>query len=69
VQTLQQILNKLGFIIAPSGDGSPGHEVLNFGAHTQAAVIKFQKQYGITSDQSGVVGPATRQKLLSLSGS
>jgi peptidoglycan hydrolase-like protein with peptidoglycan-binding domain len=65
VQTLQKMLNSLGFTVAASGTGSPGYEGLLFGSYTQAAVIKFQKQYGIT-DQRGVVGVATRGKLTQL---
>ncbi len=42
VMTLQQLLNRNGFIVAESGPGSPGHETDRFGAATRDAVGRFQ---------------------------
>jgi peptidoglycan hydrolase-like protein with peptidoglycan-binding domain len=66
VITLQQILNSAGYTVAASGPGSPHHENTYYGAATAAAVAKFQKKYGITSDPSGALGSATRAKLAQL---
>jgi|GEM_PF-3134905 len=43
VRALQIFLNQNGFIITPSGPGSPGNETTFFGDLTRDAVIKFQK--------------------------
>jgi peptidoglycan hydrolase-like protein with peptidoglycan-binding domain len=51
VQTLQRILNKLGYTIATTGVGSPGRESMLFGPFTQNAVIRFQKANDITRIQ------------------
>lgn len=63
VRLLQSILNREGFVIAPSGIGSPGQETNYFGAKTQAAVIKYQSAKGL-SPAIGYVGPLTRASLL-----
>ncbi|HVI55554.1 MAG TPA: XVIPCD domain-containing protein [Luteibacter sp.] len=58
VRDLQATLNRLGYkdehnrAIQPDGD---------FGAHTKAAVERFQRAHGLPAD--GVVGPATREAL------
>jgi g-D-glutamyl-meso-diaminopimelate peptidase len=49
VKLVQSLLNKIGYS-AGAVDGS-------FGAGTQQAVIRFQRDYGLTPD--GVIGPAT----------
>lgn len=73
VKTLQRLLNKVGIIIAQSGDGSPGRETERFGALTEKAVQKFQMKYGIVSSGTpsttgyGAFGAKTRAKLLELS--
>jgi peptidoglycan hydrolase-like protein with peptidoglycan-binding domain len=56
VKILQEKLNSLGFN-AGKVDGS-------FGPKTKAAVLAFQKAHGLARD--GVVGPATRAKLNSI---
>lgn len=42
VMALQKALNRLGYLVAKVGDGSPGHETSTFGPSTQAAVRHFQ---------------------------
>jgi hypothetical protein len=72
VLTLQQILNKSGFVISASGPGSPGNETSYFGAMTREAVRKFQCAKNITCSGSesttgyGMVGPRTRAALNSM---
>ncbi len=63
---LQQSLNKLGFTIALSGDGSLGHETTFFGLKTVAAVKAFQMSKGLMPD--GMVGPMTWNAVLSAVG-
>lgn len=58
VSALQQDLKKLGFMdVDPTG---------YFGDITEAAVVKFQKQYGLTQD--GIAGPETSARIDSLLG-
>jgi peptidoglycan hydrolase-like protein with peptidoglycan-binding domain len=60
---LQRVLNRdLDTIVAQFGDGSANYETTYFGPATRAAVIKFQKKYGI-SPAAGYVGAITRAKL------
>jgi hypothetical protein len=69
VSNLQRTLNSdPATRVALSGAGSPGLETSYFGARTQAAVIKFQKKYGI-APAAGYVGPLTRARLNVLQGS
>jgi hypothetical protein len=59
IKTLQQFLNKKGFIISTTGPGSIGNETMKFGPATKAALIKFQKANNI-SPATGFFGPITR---------
>jgi hypothetical protein len=66
VMNLQKVLNgDVETQVAASGVGSMGNETKTFGGLTKAAVIKFQKKYGI-SPAVGYVGPITRAKLNSM---
>jgi hypothetical protein len=62
--SLENILEKEGLVNPPN---SFSRDVPQFGEDIAAAVIEFQKKYGITP-QSGFVGPLTRKKLNSLYG-
>jgi peptidoglycan hydrolase-like protein with peptidoglycan-binding domain len=53
VRTIQYLLNQRGYKVTVDG---------TFGTTTQAAVVKFQKTIGVSSD--GIVGPATWPKLV-----
>jgi PKD repeat protein len=65
VITLQRILNNdPATLVAKTGIDSPGNESNYFDAKTKAAVIKFQKKYGIYP--GGGLGTATRAKLNNL---
>ncbi|MBU1202649.1 peptidoglycan DD-metalloendopeptidase family protein [Patescibacteria group bacterium] len=59
VKELQKYLNSHGFVVSTSGAGSPGNETIYFGPATQAALINFQKDNGI-SPAVGYFGPLTR---------
>ncbi len=59
VRALQIYLNTNGYIITPSGPGSPGNESDYFGNLMQAALIKFQQDRGIIP-ASGYFGELTR---------
>ncbi len=67
VKKLQQYLNQRGFIVATSGNGSPGQETELFGPGTAEALKKFQevyaeillKPYGL-SEGTGFFGEKTR---------
>lgn len=76
VKELQSFLNTHGFIITPSGFGSPGNETEFFGALTHAAVIRFQEYYASEilsplgfKKGTGIVGPATMKKINMILGS
>ena len=66
VRELQKFLNTHGFIVATSGDGSPGHESNTFGQKTARALKNFQEAHaadilipsGLKSG-TGSFGPAT----------
>lgn len=67
VKKLQQYLNQRGFIVAESGNGSPGQETELFGPGTKDALKRFQesyaeillKPYGLT-EGTGYLGSVTR---------
>jgi hypothetical protein len=69
-KSLQQTLNKLGFVVAKTGPGSIGNETNVFGNATKEALIKFQIEYGIiknaNSQGAGVYGPKTKEKIAEL---
>jgi len=65
VKALQIYLNTHGYIIATTGNGSPGNESIFFGLKTKTAVIKFQIANGLTPD--GAVGPKTKEFINQLS--
>jgi len=59
VRALQKLLNERGFAVATSGPGSPGNETTIFGSATRSALIRFQKDRGITP-AAGYYGRITR---------
>lgn len=61
VRQLQQYLNAHGFLIAPSGPGSPNNETTLFGLKTYTALVKFQKSRGLPA--TGWFGPMTRGRI------
>ena len=69
VLSVQQILNRNGFVIAQTGPGSPGNETNYFGQLTREAVKRFQcaKQIICLGNEAttgyGRVGPHTRSIL------
>lgn len=69
VLLLQRKLNKLGFIIAKSGPGSPGNETTYFGSLTMSALQRFQCTHNIVCEGRpeyngyGLFGPQTRAKI------
>jgi peptidoglycan hydrolase-like protein with peptidoglycan-binding domain len=58
VKILQVFLNKKGYIVSSSGNGSLGNETNYFGEKTRQALMLFQKNNGLTPD--GIVGPMMR---------
>ena len=70
VVLLQKLLNKTGFIVTDSGDGSPGNETNKFGSLTRAAVRNFQCTKGIVCEGDeyttgyGLVDVRTRVALM-----
>lgn len=67
VKKLQQYLNQRGFIVATSGNGSPGQESELFGPGTAKALKAFQEAYAEIllkpfglSEGTGFFGSATR---------
>ena len=59
VKMLQEFLNAKGYTVAASGAGSFGKETTNFGPATRVALMRYQKEKGI-SPVSGYFGPLTR---------
>lgn len=58
---LQQFLNTHGYVLTPTGNGSPGNETDIFGPLTYRALIKFQKATNLPA--TGYLGPLTRAAL------
>jgi peptidoglycan hydrolase-like protein with peptidoglycan-binding domain len=66
VQQLQRFLNTHGFIVATSGNGSPGHETTYYGLATASAISRFQMAHALQiltpnglTQGTGNFGPAT----------
>ena len=57
VKKLQMYLNSKGYTLASSGPGSAGQETTYFGIRTKTALMRFQKDHGITA--TGYFGPIT----------
>jgi|GEM_PF-7045255 len=73
VLLLQKFLNAMGFLIAKTGPGSPGHETGVFGPATRAALKKFQEANAkdiLTPQQltqgTGIFGSSTMQYINNL---
>lgn len=74
VKELQKMLNRdADTKVASQGSGSPGKETIFYGKRTKLAVISFQEKYkneilspNNLKQGTGVVGVATKQKLLEL---
>ena len=64
ILTLQQFLNTHGYVLTPTGNGSPGSETNFFGLYTYQALIKFQEAHGLPA--TGFLGPLTRAAINSL---
>lgn len=60
VRNLQKLLNKLSFLVAADGPGSPGNETDFYGTKTQDAMKRFQKSWGIWP-HSGYFGVRSRE--------
>ena len=61
VKQLQQFLNFRGFIVSPSGYGSPGNETIYFRSRTMRALQSFQRVYIDTlKEANGRLDGATR---------
>ena len=58
---LQQFLNTHGYVLTPTGNGSPGMETDIFGSHTYQALVKYQAANGLPP--TGYLGPLTRAVL------
>ena len=58
VHSLQQFLNTNGFIVAPTGAGSPGQETALFGLLTYKSLKAFQASVSLPA--TGYFGPMTR---------
>jgi hypothetical protein len=66
VKALQVFLNTHGFIVATSGNGSPGHETTYYGQATASAISRFQMAHALQiltpnglTQGTGNFGPAT----------
>jgi hypothetical protein len=64
IRNLQKYFNQHGYLVSPTGLGSPGNEIVILGTKTVAAIQKFQKANGIPT--TGYFGPKTRAKLNSI---
>lgn len=64
VKILQIFLNKKGYVISPSGGGSPGNETNYFGSKTRQALKLFQRDNKLIPD--GIIGPFSIKLINSL---
>jgi peptidoglycan hydrolase-like protein with peptidoglycan-binding domain len=62
VKTLQQFLNAVGYIIAPTGPGSKGQETDKFGPATKVALARLQTANGLPA--TGILDAKTRSTIL-----
>jgi len=76
VKLLQIFLNKHGYTVTTSGDGSLGHETTYFGKATLKALKAFQASYSAElvtnvglSAPSGILGPITQAKIANIAAS
>ena len=69
VRQLQQLLGQNGYVLTKDGPGSPGNETTYFGALTQQALTRYQRDNNI-APAVGYFGPLTRthMKAAGLSG-
>lgn len=65
VLKLQRFLNDKGYLVAVSGDGSPGNETEYFGRMTQKALTDYQKANGVVPAM-GYLGAFTREHIRTL---
>jgi hypothetical protein len=65
VRELQKFLNGAGYLLATSGENSPGNETGVFERRTAQALAEYQKNRGIRP-ASGFFGPITREHLNSI---
>ena len=69
VRCLQRYLNGAGYLVAQTGDGSPGLESPFYGDKTKNAVGRWQDANGVSVGQyRGYFGPASRAKYTQLTG-
>lgn len=70
VLNLQKLLNRLGFVVASSGLGSPGNETTFYGNATRMALSRFQDKYmpDMAPEDKGILTAATVDKLFEFAG-
>ncbi len=61
VMCLQKYLNSEGFLVSPTGAGSPGNETMYFGPRTKKAVALWQAANGV-APTAGYFGKISRAK-------
>jgi hypothetical protein len=63
VLLLQTFLDAQGYLIAPSGPGSPGNETTFFGLRTYSALVRYQRAHDLPA--TGFFGLLTRGEIAS----